>query len=58
MAGSLDINWKEKLFFVESILIPSFDPDNGLGSSIERKTWDNTLSTELIKRYGTVSSLD
>ena len=69
MSGPLDISLKDELLFIKSLLIPSFDPDNvDVGTSKERKKWmrdeaDNTrwdvaISTELIKRFGTVDSLE
>ena len=68
MSGSLDISLKDELLFIESLLIPSFDPDIVVGTSKERKKWmrdeanntrwDVAISTELIKRFGTVDSLE
>ena len=68
MSGPLDISLKDKLEFIESLLIPAFDPDNELDSSKKRKewmrqeaintNWDAGVSAELIKRYGTVKSLE
>ena len=68
MSGSLDISLKDELLFIESLLIPSFDPDIIVGTSKERKKWmrdeanntrwDVAISTELIKRFGTVDSLE
>jgi hypothetical protein len=68
MSGPLDISLKDKLLFIESLLIPCFDPDNELDTSKKRKdwmrqeaintNWDAGISAELIIRYGTVKSLE
>eukprot|EP00601_Ochromonadales_sp_CCMP2298_P024629 CAMPEP_0173282286 /NCGR_PEP_ID=MMETSP1143-20121109/6724_1 /TAXON_ID=483371 /ORGANISM="non described non described, Strain CCMP2298" /LENGTH=568 /DNA_ID=CAMNT_0014219817 /DNA_START=38 /DNA_END=1742 /DNA_ORIENTATION=- len=68
MSGPLEISLKDKLLFIESLLIPCFDPDNELDTSKKRKdwmrqeanniNWDAGISAELIKRYGTVKSLE
>ncbi|KAJ1407447.1 hypothetical protein B484DRAFT_423651 [Ochromonadaceae sp. CCMP2298] len=68
VSGPLDISLKDKLLFIERLLIPSFDPDNELDTSKKRKEWmgheaNNTewgtsISAELIKIYGTVKSLE
>lgn len=68
MSGPIVITLKDKLEFIESLLIPSFDPDNVVGTSKERKKWmtqraidthwDASISGELIIRYGTVESLE
>ena len=67
--GPLDISLKDELLFIKSLLIPAFDPDNSEPeTSKERKewmkkranntNWDAGVSAELIKRYGTVNSLE
>jgi cell division septum initiation protein DivIVA len=66
--GPLDISLKDKLLFIESLLVPAFDPDNKKETPKERKkwmkkeanktNWDAGVSAELIKRYGTVNSLE
>lgn len=68
MFARLEISAKDKLDFIESLLIPAFDPDNALNTSKERKEWmrreadqahwDMTVANELIKRYGMVQSLE
>lgn len=68
MSGPLVISLKDKLEFIESLLIPAFDPDNELDSSkkrkewlairAEQKKWDAKVAAELIERYGTVASLE
>jgi hypothetical protein len=68
MSGPLDISLKDKIEFIESLLIPAFDTDNELDCSKKRKewmrqeanntNWDVGISTELIKRFGTVKSLE
>eukprot|EP01039_Chlorochromonas_danica_P020891 gene20891-25615_t len=68
MSGPLNISLKDKLLFIESLLIPAFDPDNELDTSKKRKEWmrqraintgwDAGISGELIIRYGTVASLE
>ncbi len=65
--GPLDISLEDKRLFIESLLIPAFDPDNELETSKERKewmkkranntNWDAGVSAELIIRYGTIKSL-
>ena len=68
MSGRLRINLKDKLDFIESILIPSFDENYQLDSSKKRKdwmkqeasmtNWNMVMAAELIKRYGTVGTLE
>jgi hypothetical protein len=68
MSGPLDISLKDKILFIESLLIPAFNPDNELDTSKKRKEWLETrgeqkkwsldILTELIERYGTVNSLE
>jgi len=68
MSGPLDIELKDDLLFIKSILIPSFDPDNKLTTSKKQKNWmkrkakknqwDMIIAAELISRYGTVESLE
>jgi hypothetical protein len=68
MSGPLDISLKDKLLFIESLLIPSFNPTNKLDTPEKREEWmrqrainthwDAGISEELIIRYGTVKSLD
>lgn len=68
MSGPLEISLKDKLEFIESLLIPAFDPDNELDSSKKRKEWLQArgeqkkwsvdILAELIERYGTVKSLE
>ena len=68
MSGPLKISLKDKLEFIESLLIPAFDPDNELDSSKKRKEWLQArgeqkkwsvdILAELIERYGTVKSLE
>jgi hypothetical protein len=68
MSVPLEISLKDKLLFIESLLIPAFDPDNELDTSKKRKEWLETrgvqkkwsldILTELIERYGTVKSLE
>ena len=68
MSGPLKISLKDKLEFIESLLIPAFDPDYELDSSKKRKEWLQArgeqkkwsvdILAELIERYGTVKSLE
>eukprot|EP00975_Prorocentrum_lima_P052684 11041314-Prorocentrum_lima.AAC.1 len=68
MSGPLNISLNDELLFIKSLLIPAFDPDNELDTSKKRKEWmrqeaintgwDVRVSAELIKRYGTVASLE
>jgi len=62
MSAPLEISLKDKLLFIESLLIPAFDPDYELDTSKKRKewmrqranntNWDAVISAELIIRYG------
>ena len=66
--GPLDISLKDEILFIKSLLVPAFDPDNKKETPKERKkwmkkeanktNWDAGVSAELIKRYGTVNSLE
>lgn len=55
MSGPLEISLNEKLLFIESLLIPAFDPDNELDSSKKRKEWIATQSEE--KKWGSEVAL-
>jgi hypothetical protein len=39
MSGPLNITLKGKVLFIESLLIPAFDPDNELDTSKKKKEW-------------------
>ena len=64
----LEISLDDKLLFIESLLIPSFDLDYELDTSKKRKEWmkqrantinfNEGIATELIVRFGTVTSLE
>ena len=68
MSARLVITLKDKLEFIESMLIPSFDPRYKLDTPEKRDDWmrdeaiathwDEGISAELIKRFGTVDSLE
>lgn len=68
MSGPLEIGLKDELLFIKSLLIPSFDPDNELDSSKKRNewmrqeaiktNWNVIISSELIKRTGTIVTLE
>ena len=67
MSAPLEISLKDKLLFIESLLIPAFNPKNQLDTPEKREEWLETrgvqkkwsleILTELIERYGTVNSL-
>lgn len=64
MSG-IQIGLKEEVDFFRSLLLPSFDPDNGAKDSAQRKQWmkgrasstewNVRISDELIVRYGMFS---
>lgn len=68
MSGPLDISLKNKLLFIESLLIPAFNLKNKLDTPAKRDEWlanraeqkkrDPEVAAELIERYGTVNSLE
>ena len=68
MSAPLEISLKDKLLFIESLLIPAFNPKNQLDTPEKREEWLETrgvqkkwsleILTELIERYGTVNSLE
>jgi hypothetical protein len=68
MSGPLEISLKDKVLFIESLLIPSFNPTSKLDTPEKREewmrqranniNWDAGISAELIIRYGTVKSLE
>ncbi len=68
MSGPLQVSWKDKLEFIASLLIPSFNPKNKLNTPEERDAWLQTrgeqkkwrmdILAELIERYGMVISLE
>ena len=68
MSTRLVITLKDKLDFIESLLIPSYNPRYKLDTPEKRDDWmrdeaiathwDKDISAELIIRYGTVDSLE
>jgi hypothetical protein len=68
MSGPLDICLSDKILFIESLLIPAFNPKNKIDTSEKREEWLQTrgvqkkwnleIVTELIERYCTVNSLE
>ena len=64
----LNISLNDKILFIESLLIPAFNPKNKLDTSEKReewlqtrgvqKKWQQEILTELIERYGMVNSLE
>ena len=68
MSTRLVITLKDKLDFIESLLIPSYNPRYKLDTPEKRDDWmreeaiathwDKDISGELIIRYGTVDSLE
>ena len=68
MSTRLVITLKDKLDFIESLLIPSYNPRYKLDTPEKRDDWmrdeaiathwDEGISAELIKRFGTVDSLE
>ncbi len=67
MSGPLVISLKDKLDFIESLLVPSFNSKHNLETSEKRdewlakcakqKRWDDELAAELIEQFGTVANL-
>lgn len=61
------ISLYETALFIESILVPSFNPDHTLDTSSKRTgwmreetvrlNWDAAISSELVDTYGSVSSI-
>jgi hypothetical protein len=68
MSGPIEISPKYEVAFLKRVLIPSFDVDRNLTTTLARKDWmrerckekkwDAELSSELIDMYGMVESLD
>ena len=68
MSGRLYISWKDKVEFIESLLIPAFNTKNALDTPVKRdewlanraeqKKWNSEVAGELIERYGAVKSLE
>ena len=67
MSGPLVITLKDKLEFIESLLIPSFTPkfnldtpekrDAWMTSRAKETNWDEKIFGELLIRFGTIENL-
>jgi hypothetical protein len=68
MSGPAEITIKQEVAFIKRMLIPSFDADRHLTTTLARKewmsnrakekNWDPVLAAELIDMYGLVDSLN
>lgn len=68
MSGPLEISLKDKLLFIESLLVPSFNHKNKLNTPEAREEWLKTRGVqkkwneehleELIERHGTILTLE